>query len=109
MYSGGAKCGSDSEEKVLDYLEKNGIKRNGNTVELHLWGSGKPYREFLWSEDMADACVFLMENSDFKDLVEVSGITNGEVRNTHLNMVPGRKIELNEGIKMVYHHYSNKG
>ncbi|MCB0472717.1 MAG: NAD-dependent epimerase/dehydratase family protein, partial [Flavobacteriaceae bacterium] len=35
-----------------------------------IWGSGKPMREFLWSEDMADACVYLMETIDFKDIVE---------------------------------------
>ena len=38
-------------------------------VQVEVWGSGKPMREFLWSEDMADACVYLMENVDFKDIV----------------------------------------
>ncbi len=39
-------------------------------VQVEIWGSGKPMREFLWSEDMADACVYLMENVDFKDIVK---------------------------------------
>ena len=34
--------------------------------EIEIWGSGNPKREFLWSEDMADACVFLLENRDFE-------------------------------------------
>ena len=33
-----------------------------NDTELVVWGSGKPYREFLYVDDMADACIFLMEN-----------------------------------------------
>ena len=37
--------------------------------EVEIWGSGKPRREFLYSEDMADACVFVMENVDFQDLI----------------------------------------
>lgn len=31
-------------------------------AELVVWGSGRPYREFLYVDDMADACIFLMEN-----------------------------------------------
>ncbi|WP_255469897.1 NAD-dependent epimerase/dehydratase family protein [Poseidonibacter ostreae] len=43
--------------------------RTPNT-SIEIWGSGKPRREFLYSEDMADACVFLLENRDFKDILE---------------------------------------
>jgi len=50
------------EIKVL--LQKYGIYPD----RLELWGTGKPLREFLWSEDMADACVFIMERVDFEDL-----------------------------------------
>ena len=39
-----------------------------NTPKVEIWGSGKPRREFLYSEDMADACIFLLENRDFVDL-----------------------------------------
>jgi GDP-L-fucose synthase len=38
-------------------------------VQIEIWGTGKPMREFLWSEDMADACIYLMENRDFKDTI----------------------------------------
>lgn len=42
---------------------------NSSTVEV--WGSGKPLREFLYVDDMADACVFLMENYDGEEHVNI--------------------------------------
>lgn len=39
--------------------------------EVEIWGSGTPKREFLHVDDMAEACVFLMENYDGKDFVNV--------------------------------------
>ena len=59
-----------------------------NAQRVEIWGSGKPMREFLWSEDMADACVFLMENRDFKDTFS----TTSEIRNTHINIGTGIDI-----------------
>jgi GDP-L-fucose synthase len=68
--------GSSSQEMIIEKLSKYGISlstinhqpsTNLNKVQIEIWGSGKPRREFLWSEDMADACVFLMENRDFKE------------------------------------------
>ena len=85
-----------SEKEIIDYLEKFGIKKSGDKVELHVWGSGTPFREFLWAEDMADACVFLMENTDFKDLVAVSDIQDNEIRNTHLNIGTGIEISIKD-------------
>ena len=46
----------------MEILAKYGVKEG----IIDIWGSGKPKREFLWSEDMADACVFLLENRDFE-------------------------------------------
>lgn len=37
-------------------------------AQVEIWGTGTPMREFLWSEEMADACVFVMEHVDFEDL-----------------------------------------
>ena len=48
-------------------------------------------REFLWSEDMADACVFIMENRDFKDTY-----SGQEIRNTHINIGTGVDISIKE-------------
>ncbi len=61
--------------------------------EVEIWGSGKPRREFLYSEDMADACVFLMENRDFKDIIDS---TSNEIRNTHINLGTGIDISIKE-------------
>ena len=47
-------------------------------VTVEIWGSGKPMREFLWSEEMADACVFLMENVDFKDVIKGQKVEKSE-------------------------------
>ena len=52
----------DNRKKALDVLAKYGIHDN----KVVLWGTGKPLREFLWSEDMADASVHVLLNVDFK-------------------------------------------
>jgi len=60
---------------------------------VEVWGSGKPRREFLYSEDMADACVFLLENRDFKDTYSKD---TKEIRNTHINIGTGEDISIKE-------------
>jgi len=65
--------------------------------EVEIWGSGKPRREFLYSEDMADACVFLMENVDFKDLIG----DKKEIRNTHINIGTGEDISIKELAELI--------
>ncbi|MDU7947263.1 MAG: GDP-L-fucose synthase [Clostridium sp.] len=45
-------------------------KVNG-AKEVVVWGSGKPLREFLYSEDMADACIYLMENYEGNDFFNI--------------------------------------
>ncbi|MRH99155.1 NAD-dependent epimerase/dehydratase family protein [Kriegella sp. EG-1] len=92
--------GSSSKNDILKILSKYGINKvDKDTVNVEIWGTGKPMREFLWSEDMADACVFLMENIDFKDTISNDTI---EIRNTHLNIGTGTDIsiaDLAENIK----------
>ncbi|KJD33638.1 GDP-4-keto-6-deoxy-D-mannose-3, 5-epimerase-4-reductase [Tamlana nanhaiensis] len=83
--------GEASETDILNILNKYGIKQNNETVQLEVWGSGNPMREFLWSEDMADACVFLMENRNFSDCFDA---TSKEVRNTHINIGTGKDISI---------------
>ncbi len=80
--------GKISEEEILNKLNKYGITNSYIT----LWGSGKPMREFLWSEDMADACVYLMENINFSNLLE----DKKEIRNTHINIGTGKEISIKE-------------
>lgn len=71
---------------VCRVLAHYGITRE----QVTLWGTGTPLREFLWSQDMADACIFLMEHYDFADLCSSSG----EVRNTHINIGTGEEVSI---------------
>lgn len=80
--------GEASEEAILAILEKYGIYPG----KVELWGTGKPLREFLWSEEMADASVYIMEHIDFPD-VRPEGI---EVRNTHINIGTGKELSIKE-------------
>ena len=66
-------------------------------MSLQVWGSGKPYREFMHSDDMAEACVYVMNNVDF---VDVSRGMN-EVRNTHINLGTGKDITIRELVEMI--------
>ncbi|MEP3383362.1 MAG: NAD-dependent epimerase/dehydratase family protein, partial [Flavobacteriaceae bacterium] len=83
---------SDSKETILNKLKDYGIDvSSSNKVSVEIWGSGKPMREFLWSEDMADACVYIMEQRDFKDCYEQGA---KEIRNTHINIGTGVDISI---------------
>lgn len=83
--------GSADENQILRILTKYGITVNRGNVEVEIWGSGKPMREFLWSEEMADACVFCMEKVDFAD---VADLTQKQIRNTHINIGTGKEISI---------------
>ncbi|MBP1594499.1 MAG: rmlD substrate binding domain protein [Bacteroidetes bacterium] len=85
--------GNASQEAILEKLNKYGITLSANgKVNVEIWGTGAPLREFLWSEDMADACVFIMENVDFADLKGNSK----EVRNCHINIGTGKELSIKE-------------
>jgi GDP-L-fucose synthase len=84
-----------SINEILTILNKYGIKIDDKRqTKVEIWGSGKPMREFLWSDDMADACVYLMEKIDFKDII--SNNTSNEIRNTHINIGTGEDISIKE-------------
>ena len=80
--------GEHSLEEIKAILSKYGVFEN----RVELWGTGKPMREFLWSEDMADACIYVMQNVDFKDLIE----DKKEIRNTHINIGTGSDITIKD-------------
>ena len=80
--------GDSSHEEIVAILKKYGVSAN----EVKLWGTGNPLREFLWSEEMADACVFVMEQVDFEDLKG----TDKEVRNCHINIGTGKEISIRD-------------
>ncbi len=85
--------GRASEEAIRAILEKYGIRQG----EVELWGSGKPLREFLWSEEMADASVYIMERVDFADLSR--GMK--DVRNTHINIGTGIEHSIREVAELI--------
>ncbi|MBT2161332.1 GDP-L-fucose synthase family protein [Zobellia barbeyronii] len=85
--------GKSSESDIYTILEKYGVKKTGDKMSVEIWGSGKPMREFLWSEDMADACIFIMKSRDFKDTYD-SG--EKEIRNTHINIGTGKDLSIRE-------------
>lgn len=75
------------QEDIIATLAKYGIFKD----KVVLWGTGTPLREFLWSEDMADACVFIMERINFKDTYTAD---TKEVRNTHINIGTGIDLSI---------------
>lgn len=98
--------GSSSKDEILSVLDKYGIKEKDGSIHLEIWGTGNPMREFLWSEDMADACVFLMEQRDFKDCYSSS---NKEIRNTHINIGTGIDITIKDLAQLIQKSIDFKG
>ncbi len=79
--------GSAADTEILAVLAHYGIAPGVVT----LWGTGTPLREFLWSEEMADATVFVMEHVDFADTYAPG---SQEVRNCHINIGTGKEITI---------------
>ncbi|MBQ1973653.1 MAG: GDP-L-fucose synthase [Paraprevotella sp.] len=86
--------GTNSNDEILTVLAKYGI----TPEEVRLWGTGKPMREFLWSEEMADASVYVLLNVDFKDTYNEN---DKEIRNCHINVGTGKEISIKEVAELV--------
>ena len=100
--------GTSSEEDILAVLAYYGITPEA----VMLWGTGKPMREFLWSEEMADASVHVLLNVDFKDTYDSSvkntdGIT--EIRNCHINVGTGKEISIREAAEKIVKEIGFRG
>ena len=92
--------GESTEQDILRVLLHYGIEPNAVT----LWGTGRPMREFLWSEEMADASVHVLLNVDFKDTYDANvknadGIT--EIRNCHINVGTGKEISIRQLAELI--------
>ena len=85
--------GRNQQDDILRKLLKYGITSDS----VGIWGTGKPLREFLWSEEMADACVYVMEQVDFID-VKPEG---EDIRNTHINIGTGKEISIAQLAKII--------
>ena len=115
--------GSASKENILAVLGKYGISNN----KVILWGTGTPLREFLWSEDMADASVHVLLNVNFSDIIGIEKYSSvhygaktngavdrnhsagrggaipslGEIRNCHINVGTGKELTIRELSELV--------
>ena len=85
--------GAASNEVIVAMLNKYGIYAD----HLMLWGTGAPIREFLWSEDMADASVYALLNID----VDGGRGSSPEVRNCHINIGSGKEITIRHLAELV--------
>ena len=91
-----------SKEAILEVLSHYGITPEAVT----LWGTGKPMREFLWSEEMADASVHVLLNVDFKDTYPEG---SKEIRNCHINVGTGKEISIREVAEKIMKEIGFKG
>ena len=115
--------GRNLEGRIAQCLAFYGIADN----KVTLWGDGSPLREFLWSEDMADASVHVLLNVDFKDIIGIEKYSSvfygaktdgtvdrnnsedrggaipslGEIRNCHINVGTGRELRIKELAELV--------
>lgn len=94
--------GDNTNEEILAILAKYGISPEAVT----LWGTGTPMREFLWSEEMADASVHVLLNVDFKDTYDAS---QKEIRNCHINVGTGKEVSIRQAAEMIVKEIDFKG
>jgi GDP-L-fucose synthase len=94
--------GANSSDEILAVLAKYGIEPQRVT----LWGTGSPMREFLWSEEMADASVHVLLNVDFKDTYDPA---DKEVRNCHINVGTGKEVTIREAAEKIIREIDFKG
>ncbi|MBP1641194.1 MAG: GDP-4-keto-6-deoxy-D-mannose-3,5-epimerase-4-reductase [Bacteroidetes bacterium] len=94
--------GKSTPEEILAILAKYGITSH----KVELWGTGTPLREFLWSEEMADASVFVMEQVDFKDTYHPG---DRDVRNCHINIGTGKEISIRRLAELIMNTVGYKG
>ncbi len=94
--------GNATETDIVEKLAKFGITSEAVT----LWGSGKPLREFLWSEEMADASVHVLLHVDFKDTYTPD---TKEIRNCHINVGTGKELTIKECAEKIRMEIGFKG
>ncbi len=96
-----------AEDDIIEVLAYYGITRDAVT----LWGTGKPMREFLWSEEMADASVHVLLNVDFKDTYKenINADNINEIRNCHINVGTGKEISIRQAAEKIVAEIGFKG
>ena len=96
-----------SEADILRVLAHYGITPQAVT----LWGTGRPMREFLWSEEMADASVHVLLNVDFRDTYSenLNADRINEIRNCHINVGTGREISIRDVAQLIMKEIGFRG
>ena len=100
--------GNSSREQIIHTLNMHGIVYSGNSCSIKIWGTGAPLREFLWSEEMAEASVFLMENIDFSDLLKMNKDTTPD-KAFHINIGTGSEISIKALAELIKEKIEFKG
>jgi GDP-L-fucose synthase len=80
---------SFSKEEILIFLQKHGIEKNQDKVQLNMWGSGNPMREFMAVDDFAEICIELTQNIDAEKLYN-------DIGETHINVGTGKDISIKD-------------
>ena len=93
---------ASAEADILDVLAHYGITPEAVT----LWCTGKPLREFLWSEELADASVHVLLNEDFKDTYAPG---ERDIRNCHINVGTGKELTIREVAEKIMAEIGFKG
>lgn len=89
--------GSASNEEILQILDKFGVSMNKERVQVEIWGTGKPMREFMYSEDMAAACVYMMEHVDISQINSFTPKSVEEPRKIDfVNIGTGKEISIKD-------------
>lgn len=78
LYGPGDNYNPDTSHVMGALIRKFHEAKHNNAPQVVVWGTGSPKREFLYVDDMADACVYLMENYDAADIGEFVNIGLGE-------------------------------
>ena len=99
--------GLSKENDIVEVLAHYGITKEAVT----LWGTGAPMREFLWSEEMADASVHVLLNVDFKDTYKENFNADNinEIRNCHINVGTGKEISIKQVAELIMKEIGFKG
>jgi len=71
MYGRGDNYDLNNSHVLPALIRKMHEAKINNSAEVVIWGSGSPKREFLYADDLAEACVYLMENYDGRELVNI--------------------------------------
>ena len=92
--------GKAIEQEILDKLSKYGITNSNGTTIVTLWGTGSPYREFLFVDDLAKACVYCLQEVNFSNLKSQISKSNN-IKNTHINIGTGKDLTIKNLAKKV--------